>query len=95
MADHYEDYTREQLLRLLRERDKRPRFHLCELPVASFQFFHLCMTAMCNFVSARNREPKDVVHSDLKGNRFATITTLGVRSMGAGLGQERIFAVSG
>jgi hypothetical protein len=23
MADHYEDYTREQLMRLLRERDKR------------------------------------------------------------------------
>lgn len=28
MADHYEDYTREQLMRLLRERDKRPRFGL-------------------------------------------------------------------
>jgi adenine-specific DNA-methyltransferase len=28
MADHYEDYTREQLVRLLRERDKRPRFGL-------------------------------------------------------------------
>ena len=28
MADHYEDYTREQLVRLLRERDKRPRFSL-------------------------------------------------------------------
>ena len=29
MADHYEDYTREQLMRLLRERDKRPHFGLC------------------------------------------------------------------
>ena len=29
MADHYEDYTREQLVRLLLERDKRPRFGLC------------------------------------------------------------------
>jgi hypothetical protein len=28
MADLYEDYTREQLVRLLRERDKRPRFGL-------------------------------------------------------------------
>jgi hypothetical protein len=28
MADHYEDNTREQLVRLLRERDKRPRFGL-------------------------------------------------------------------
>jgi adenine-specific DNA-methyltransferase len=28
MADHYDDYTREQLLRLLRERDRRPRFGL-------------------------------------------------------------------
>jgi adenine-specific DNA-methyltransferase len=28
MADHYKDYTREQLMRLLRERDKRPRFGL-------------------------------------------------------------------
>ena len=27
-ADHYEDYSREQLLRLLRERDRRPRFGL-------------------------------------------------------------------
>ena len=28
MADHYEDYTREQLMRRLREHDKRPRFGL-------------------------------------------------------------------
>lgn len=28
MADNYDDYTREQLLRLLRERDRRPRFGL-------------------------------------------------------------------
>src|SRR5574337_947344 len=28
MADHYDDYTREELLRLLRERDRRPRFGL-------------------------------------------------------------------
>ena len=29
MADHHEDYTREQLMRRLRERDKRPSFSLC------------------------------------------------------------------
>ncbi len=34
MADHYEDYTREQLVRLLRERDKRPSFGLCGVLVA-------------------------------------------------------------
>jgi adenine-specific DNA-methyltransferase len=28
MADNYDDYSREQLLRLLRERDRRPRFGL-------------------------------------------------------------------
>ena len=28
MTDHYEDYTPEQFVRLLRERDKRPRFGL-------------------------------------------------------------------
>ena len=28
MADNYDDYTREQLLRLLRERDRKPRFGL-------------------------------------------------------------------
>ena len=28
MADNYDDYTREQLVRLLRERDRRPRFGL-------------------------------------------------------------------
>lgn len=28
MADNYDDYSREQLLRLLRERDQRPRFGL-------------------------------------------------------------------
>ena len=28
MADHYDDYLREQLMRLLRERDRRPRFGL-------------------------------------------------------------------
>ena len=32
MADHFEDYTREQLMRLLRERDKRPRFFLSSFP---------------------------------------------------------------
>jgi hypothetical protein len=33
MADHYEDYTREQLVRLLRERDKRPRFRARRFPL--------------------------------------------------------------
>jgi hypothetical protein len=28
MADHYEDFTREQLMRMVCERDKRPRFGL-------------------------------------------------------------------
>jgi len=28
MADHYDDYSREQLMRLLRERDRRPHFGL-------------------------------------------------------------------
>ena len=28
MVEHFEDYTREQLMLLLRERDKRPRFDL-------------------------------------------------------------------
>ena len=28
MTDHYDDYSRDQLLRLLRERDRRPRFGL-------------------------------------------------------------------
>ncbi len=43
MADHYEDYTREQLMRLLRERDKRPRFGLvCCYKNASPKSLHLC-----------------------------------------------------
>jgi adenine-specific DNA-methyltransferase len=28
MADHYDDYTREELIRLLRERDRKPKFGL-------------------------------------------------------------------
>ena len=28
MADNYDDYTRDQLIRLLRERDRKPRFGL-------------------------------------------------------------------
>ena len=28
MADNYDDYSKEQLLRLLRERDRRPNFGL-------------------------------------------------------------------
>ena len=28
MADHYDEYTRDQLIRLLRERDRKPRFGL-------------------------------------------------------------------
>jgi hypothetical protein len=32
MADHYEDYTREQLMRMMRERDERMRFFLSSFP---------------------------------------------------------------
>ena len=28
MADHYDDYTREELIGLLRERDRKPKFGL-------------------------------------------------------------------
>jgi len=28
MPDHYDDYTREELIRLLRERDRKPKFGL-------------------------------------------------------------------
>jgi hypothetical protein len=43
MADHYEDYPREQLVHLPRERDKRPRFGLvCCYKNASPKSLYLC-----------------------------------------------------
>jgi hypothetical protein len=95
MADNYEDYTCEQLVRLLRERDKRPRFHLYGVSVASDQSFHFCMTTLCSLLSTRNPNPNVVMQLDLKGDRFATIATTRVRCMTASLGQERVFAESG
>lgn len=35
MADNYDDYSREQLLRLLRERDRRPNFGLVGIVMPS------------------------------------------------------------
>ncbi len=41
MADHYDDYSRQQLMRLLRERDRRPHFGLVWERDAIDQIFRL------------------------------------------------------
>ena len=77
MADHYEDYTREQLMRMLRERDERPRFGLVGGPGAPNRSPYFCVSNLCAVVSPWNREDcRSVAHLDLKSVLFAAIAVI-------------------
>ncbi len=77
MADHYEDYTREQLMRMLRECDKRPRFGPVGGPGGPNQSPNLFVNNLSYLMSSWNREDrKSVDHRDLKSVLFAAIAVI-------------------
>ena len=77
MADHYEDYTREQLVRLLRERDKRPPFGTVGGPGGPNQSPNFFVNNLSYLMSSWNREDrKSADHRDLKSVLFAAIAVI-------------------